>query len=190
MVEHHYRSTEIKHLVQTGSKWIGHLKDNPYMAILTFLIGYNNLIPISLYMTTDLVQALQAFIMESDESMYHKATESACKVRSSGLCEDLGQVDFVLSDKTGTLTQNEMCFKACYVDGQTYGYWSETVDDSLEADDDASMSLGSGIMGYPSDRVERLPPRSVCLPLSVSVLKLETHEGCNPVRLGGTRFPR
>ncbi|CAL1137706.1 unnamed protein product [Cladocopium goreaui] len=142
------------------------LQDNPYMAILTFLIGYNNLIPISLYMTTDLVRALQAFIMESDESMYHKATESACKVRSSGLCEDLGQVDFVLSDKTGTLTQNEMCFKACYVDGQTYGYWSETVDDSLEADDDASMSLGSGIMGYPSDRVERLPPRSVCLPLS------------------------
>ena len=88
------------------------------MAILTFLIGYNNLIPISLYMTTDLVRALQAFIMESDESMYHKDTESACKVRSSGLCEDLGQVEFVLSDKTGTLTQNEMCFKACYVDGQ------------------------------------------------------------------------
>ena len=151
-------------------------KDNPYMAILTFLIGYNNLIPISLYMTTDLVRTLQAFIMESDESMYHKDTESACKVRSSGLCEDLGQVDFVLSDKTGTLTQNEMCFKACYVDGQTYGYWSETVDDSLEAEDDASMSMSSGMMGYPSDRVERLPPRSVCLPLSGLDLNLEMLE--------------
>ena len=139
------------------------LKDNPYMAILTFLIGYNNLIPISLYMTTDLVRALQAFIMESDESMYHKDSESGCKVRSSGLCEDLGQVDFVLSDKTGTLTQNEMCFKACYVDGQTYGYWSETPDDSREAED---ASISTEFLGYPSDHIERLPPRSVCMPLS------------------------
>ena len=48
-------------------------------------------------------------------------------VRSAvlGYVKTWGQVDFVLSDKTGTLTQNEMCFKACYVDGQTYGYWSE-----------------------------------------------------------------
>lgn len=147
------------------------LKDNPYMAILTFLIGYNNLIPISLYMTTDLVRALQAFIMESDDSMYHKETESGCKVRSSGLCEDLGQVDFVLSDKTGTLTQNAMCFKACYVDGHTYGYWSDTADDSHEAEDFPvlSGSLGTGTLGYPSDRIERLPPRSICLPLSASL---------------------
>lgn len=142
------------------------------MAILTFLIGYNNLIPISLYMTTDLVRALQAFIMESDDSMYHKDTESGCKVRSSGLCEDLGQVDFVLSDKTGTLTQNAMCFKACYVDGHTYGYWSDTVDDSHEAEDFPALSgstLGTGTLGYPSDRIERLPPRSICLPLSASL---------------------
>ena len=134
------------------------------MAILTFLIGYNNLIPISLYMTTDLVRALQAFIMESDESMYHKDTSACCKVRSSGLCEDQGQVDFVLSDKTGTLTQNQMCFKACYVDGQTYGYWSETAEESH--DEDASVS--SECLGYPSTRIERIPCRKVCLPLSAS----------------------
>ena len=132
------------------------------MAILTFLIGYNNLIPISLYMTTDLVRALQAFIMESDESMYHKETSAGCKVRSSGLCEDLGQVDFVLSDKTGTLTMNQMCFKACYVDGQTYGYWSETSEESH--DEDASVI--SECLGYPSTRIERIPCRKVCLPLS------------------------
>ena len=140
------------------------LQDNPYMAILTFLIGYNNLIPISLYMTTDLVRTMQAFVMESDESMYDKEADIACTVRSSGLCEDLGQVDFVLSDKTGTLTQNKMCFKACYVDGQIYGYWSEVPDDSEEVDDpgDESMCL----LGHPSNRIERVPPRSVCLPLS------------------------
>ena len=137
-------------------------EDNPYMAILTFLIGYNNLIPISLYMTTDLVRTLQAFIMESDESMYHKNTDAHCKVRSSGLCEDLGQVDFVLSDKTGTLTQNEMCYKACWVDGQTYGYWTECPDDSNDADD---ASVNHEMMGCPTEHIERLPPRSICLPL-------------------------
>ncbi|CAJ1365404.1 unnamed protein product [Effrenium voratum] len=140
------------------------LQDNPYMAILTFLIGYNNLIPISLYMTTDLVRALQAFIMESDESMYYKEGDVHCTVRSSGLCEDLGQVDFVLSDKTGTLTQNEMCFKACHVAGQTYGYWSDTPDESREGD--TSQGINAEFFGYPSDHIERIPSRSVCFPLS------------------------
>eukprot|EP00438_Fugacium_kawagutii_P014369 Skav221709 [mRNA] locus=scaffold542:53410:57462:- [translate_table: standard] len=149
------------------------LQDNPYMAILTFLIGYNNLIPISLYMTIDLVRAMQAFLMERDESM--NDTTVACTVRSSSLCEDLGQVDFVLSDKTGTLTQNQMCFKACYVDGQVYGYWAEfpsDSDDPDDRDDDASMNL----LGHPSHEIERVPPRSICLPLSSALW----HVDCDP----------
>ena len=139
------------------------LQDNRYMAILTFLIGYNNLIPISLYMTTDLVRAMQACVMELDESMYDREADVACKVRSSGLCEDLGQVDFVLSDKTGTLTQNKMCFKACYVDGQVYGYWTEVPSDS-EVEDPGEQSVN--LLGHPSNRIERVPPHSICMPLS------------------------
>lgn len=152
------------------------LQDNPYMAILTFLIGYNNLIPISLYMTTDLVRTMQAFVMESDESMYDKEANIACTVRSSGLCEDLGQVDFVLSDKTGTLTQNKMCFKACYIDGQIYGHWAEVPDDSEEVDDPAHESMCLGLLGHPSNRIERVPPRSVCLPLSPAMWQTD----CDP----------
>ena len=138
------------------------LQDNPYLAILTFLIGYNNLIPISLYMTTDLVRAIQAFIMEKDESMYYAQGKTPCTVRTSALCEDLGTVDFVLTDKTGTLTQNEMCFKACYVDGQTYGYWSNVADESL----DGTSHPAQESYGYPSDHIERIPTRSICWPLS------------------------
>ncbi|CAE7256225.1 ALA3 [Symbiodinium natans] len=140
---------------------VDNLQDNPYLAILTFLIGYNNLIPISLYMTTDVVRAIQAFIMERDESMYHAQGGSHCTVRTSALCEDLGMVDFVLTDKTGTLTQNEMCFKACYVDGQTYGYWTPTADESTDA-----ASLVQDSYGYPSDHIEKIPTRSVCWPLN------------------------
>ena len=150
------------------------LQDNAYMAILTFLIGYNNLIPISLYMTTDLVRAMQAFVMELDESMYDKEADVACTVRSSGLCEDLGQVDFVLSDKTGTLTQNKMCFKACYVDGQVYGYWTEVPSDSDLEDpgEESTMNL----LGCPSNHIERMPPRSVCMPLSPALWNAD----CDP----------
>ncbi|CAE8621685.1 unnamed protein product [Polarella glacialis] len=52
--------------VQSRWVWpeIDDIKDNPYLSFLTFMIGYNNLIPISLYMTTDLVRAAQAFLME------------------------------------------------------------------------------------------------------------------------------
>ena len=138
------------------------LQDSPYLAILTFLIGYNNLIPISLYMTTDLVRAIQSFLMEKDESMYYAQGNTPCTVRTSALCEDLGTVDFVLTDKTGTLTQNQMCFKACYVDGQIYGYWSNAPDESI----DGGASLMQDSYGYPSDHIERIPTRSVCWPLS------------------------
>jgi phospholipid-transporting ATPase len=44
---------------------------------------------------------------------------SAC--RNSDLTEELGQVEFIFSDKTGTLTQNKMEFKKCTIGGQVYG---------------------------------------------------------------------
>ena len=43
------------------------------------------------------------------------------KCRNSDLIEELGQVEFVFSDKTGTLTQNKMEFKKCQVGDQTFG---------------------------------------------------------------------
>jgi len=125
----------------------GATKDNNvFLSFLTFMILYNNLIPLSLYMTVDLVRAFQAQLMERDSSMYHKGTETSCVVRSSGLCEDLGQVEFVMSDKTGTITQNEMCFKAFWIKGSTFGYWDK--------------SLG------PVDHIVAMPSPQVCQPLS------------------------
>lgn len=134
--------------VQISWVWPGldPLKDSPYLAFITFLVGFNNLIPISLYMTMDLVRAAQAIMMERDGSMYHGESDTYCKVKNSALCEDLGQVEFVMSDKTGTLTQNMMRFKACYVGGQTYGCWDQA--------------------RGPVDRYMAMPPTSVCAPLS------------------------
>ena len=53
--------------------------------------------------------------------MYYEPDNKPANVRTSDLIEELGQVEFVFSDKTGTLTCNEMEFRKCYINGVTYG---------------------------------------------------------------------
>lgn len=75
-----------------------------------FLILYNNFIPISLYVTIELVNVGQGFLISSDVEMYDEDLDCPCIVRSSNLAQELGMVSNVFSDKTGTLTRNEMKF--------------------------------------------------------------------------------
>jgi magnesium-transporting ATPase (P-type) len=81
---------------------------------------YNNFIPISLYVTIELVNVGQAYLVSSDELMYRSELDVACQVRASNLLQELGQVSNIFSDKTGTLTRNEMKLVKFVIDGQTY----------------------------------------------------------------------
>ncbi|GLD97894.1 hypothetical protein PINS_up006591 [Pythium insidiosum] len=85
-----------------------------------FLLLYQ-MIPISLYVTISIVMLMQAFFMTFDLDMYHDETDSPMKVRSMGLNEELGQISYVFSDKTGTLTCNVMEFRKCSINGVSYG---------------------------------------------------------------------
>ncbi|XP_039955977.1 probable phospholipid-transporting ATPase IA isoform X4 [Bactrocera neohumeralis] len=83
--------------------------------LLTFFILYNNLIPISLQVTLELVRFLQAIFINFDIHMYYAETDTPAMARTSNLNEELGMVKYIFSDKTGTLTRNVMVFKKCSV---------------------------------------------------------------------------
>lgn len=92
-----------------------------YLNFFTFMILYNGLVPISLYVTIDLVRVLQTRFIQWDEKMYYEPDDRPAIAKTGDLNEDLGQIEFVFSDKTGTLTENQMQLKKCSVKGVKYG---------------------------------------------------------------------
>ncbi len=85
-----------------------------------FLLMYQ-IIPVSLYVTIGMVMLFQAIFMVWDLDMYYEKTDTRAIVRSMSLNEELGQISYIFSDKTGTLTCNIMDFRKCSINGVSYG---------------------------------------------------------------------
>ncbi|KAJ2960716.1 hypothetical protein NQZ79_g3924 [Umbelopsis isabellina] len=104
--------------------------------ILTFLILFNSFIPISLMVTMEVVKYVQSMLIDKDLDMYYEKTDTPAVARSSSLIEELGQVEYVFSDKTGTLTCNEMEFRECSIAGLRYAEKVES-DRAAQHDEDS-----------------------------------------------------
>lgn len=77
--------------------------------------------PISLYISIEIVKTIQAYFISQDIDMYYQPFDSTCTPKTWNISDDLGQIEYIFSDKTGTLTQNVMEFQKCSVNGIAYG---------------------------------------------------------------------
>nr|AVM41535.1 putative calcium-transporting ATPase 5 [Ganoderma lucidum] len=85
------------------------------------LIAFQNIVPISLYISIEIVKTIQAYFISQDIDMYYRPFDSTCTPKTWNISDDLGQIEYIFSDKTGTLTQNVMEFQKCSVNGIAYG---------------------------------------------------------------------
>ena len=106
-------------------------KDDPLYVIvfpIRFVLLISLMIPISLEVNLEFNRTLYAKWIDWDMAMYDTETKSFAHARCSTLAEDLGQIEYVLTDKTGTLTENQMVFKKCSINNIIYGHTLENAD--------------------------------------------------------------
>uniref|UniRef100_A0A2K5F5C0 Phospholipid-transporting ATPase n=1 Tax=Aotus nancymaae TaxID=37293 RepID=A0A2K5F5C0_AOTNA len=160
----------------SGKDWYLNLNyggaNNFGLNFLTFIILFNNLIPISLLVTLEVVKFTQAYFINWDLDMHYEPTDTAAMARTSNLNEELGQVKYIFSDKTGTLTCNVMQFKKCTIAGVAYGHVPEPEDYGCSPDEWQSSQFGDEKTFSDSSLLENLQNNHPTAPIICEFLTM------------------
>ncbi|KAN0065197.1 phospholipid transporting ATPase [Thecaphora frezii] len=130
----------------------GEVSDNNIVNALIILgsclVVFQNIVPISLYISIEIVKTIQAYFIYQDIEMYYEPLDYPCVPKTWNISDDLGQIEYIFSDKTGTLTQNVMEFKKCSINGVSYG------EGITEAMIGAMKREGKDVSGFSAERQE------------------------------------
>ncbi|XP_061276057.1 phospholipid-transporting ATPase VD isoform X1 [Bos javanicus] len=159
----------------------------------TMIILLQVLIPISLYVSIEIVKLGQVYFIQSDVDFYNEKMGSTVQCRALNITEDLGQIQYLFSDKTGTLTENKMVFRRCSVAGFDYCHEEnakrlESYQEAASEDEDSADTPSGSLSNMAKPRalscrtVHSRPLGSISSNhLTGSCFALESREGASEV---------
>ncbi|XP_078787463.1 phospholipid-transporting ATPase IH isoform X11 [Oryzias latipes] len=152
-----------------------HILIRAFTDFLAFMVLFNYIIPVSMYVTVEMQKFLGSYFIMWDDDMYDEELGEGAVVNTSDLNEELGQVEYVFTDKTGTLTENNMEFIECCVDGHVYV--PDAICNGQVLSGAAAMDMIDTSPGPGGREREELFFRALCLCHTVQVKEEETVDG-------------
>ncbi|KAF9301111.1 hypothetical protein BGZ74_007092, partial [Mortierella antarctica] len=131
--ESHFQQVGAPFITNDSSSSYHSVAYSSFVSFMMSVITFQNLVPVALYLTIEGVKTIQACISDDEDNchayfifqdleLYYKERNVPCMPRSWNLSDDLGQIEYIFSDKTGTLTANQMEFKKCTIQGQVFEF--------------------------------------------------------------------